>query len=62
MDKQVFLHQLQLQAEKQARLHYTRLLPPQLDFVTSFIGHYPWQVILVLSALTALVTEIVLRW
>lgn len=49
-----FLAQLQSQAQKQAVLHEKRILPRQLDGITSFIGNYPWQVIGVLSLLTAL--------
>jgi hypothetical protein len=53
-----FLDQLQLQAKKQAKLHETRLLPRQLDSITSFVGNYPWQVLLALSGITALVIEL----
>ncbi len=54
MSNQFFLEQLQSQAQKQAVLHEKRILPRQLDNITSFIGNYPWQVIGVLSFITAL--------
>lgn len=57
----LFLEKLQEQARLQARLNTRRFLPQQLDLVTSFIGQYSWQVLLVLSGLTALAIE-VLTW
>ncbi len=48
-----FLDRLQDEASLQARLHQHRLIPSQLDALTSFIGRYPWQVIGVLAGLTA---------
>lgn len=62
MNKDDFLGKLQLQAEKQAKLHHSRFLPAQLDFITSFIGHHPWQVMMVVSFVTALGVEVVSRW
>ena len=58
MTENTFIKQLQEQAQKQAQLHQKRLLPRQLDVITSFIGNYPWQVILVLSGITALMIEL----
>lgn len=55
---QDFVKKLQQEASLQARLHTERLLPARLDPITAFIGRYSWQVILVLSALTALVVRI----
>jgi hypothetical protein len=52
-DSSDFLKRLQSEASLQARLHQQRFLPAQLDVITSFIGRYPWQVVLVLSGLTA---------
>jgi len=57
MDEKDFLAQLQQQAAKQALVHTRRILPEQLDIFTSFIGRFPWQVILVLSGLVAVVLE-----
>lgn len=57
-----FLAKLQEEAALQAKLEHHRLLPPQLDFITSFIGRYPWQVLLTLSGITALVIEITRGW
>ncbi len=54
----VFLAQLQHQATQQAKLYRYRVLPPQLDALTSFIGRYPWQVLLIVSGLVAVVVEV----
>ncbi len=48
-----FLDRLQTEADLQARLHQQRFIPARLDALTSFIGRYPWQVVLLLSGLTA---------
>lgn len=56
-----FLSKLQVEAQLQARLHSHKILPDKLDLVASFIGHYPWQVILVASGLTAIGIE-ALSW
>lgn len=55
MKQKDFLQKLQQEAQLQAQLQSHRLLPQQLDGITSFIGRYSWQVIFVLSGLTALV-------
>lgn len=60
MSQANFLAKLQQEAEIQAQLQSHRLLPTQLDGLTSFIGRYSWQVILVLSGLSALVLGIVI--
>lgn len=52
-----FLEKLQTEAKLQSRLNTTRFFPPQLDKITSFIGKYPWQVILAVSGLTAFSIE-----
>lgn len=57
-NRDTFLSQLKLEAKKQAKLHENRLLPRQLDGVTSLIGTYPWQALLLLSGMTALVLEL----
>lgn len=57
MDEKDFLIQLQQQAAKQSLVHSKRLLPEQLDVFTSFIGRYPWQVILILSGFVAVLLE-----
>ncbi len=49
-----FLTQLQSQAEKQAVLNQKRIIPRQFDVITSFIGNYPWQSILFLSIVSAI--------
>jgi hypothetical protein len=54
MNKQLFLQQLQQQAAKQAVLQQHRFLPKQLDVATALIGNYPWQVLAIISGLTAL--------
>ncbi len=52
-----FLLKLQAEAKAQKRLFSTRFFPPALDIVTSFIGRYSWQVILISSGVTSLVVE-----
>jgi hypothetical protein len=56
-DSRLFIERLQEEAALQSRLHSQRLLPKQLDSLTSLVGNYPWQVILVVSGLTALILE-----
>lgn len=58
MKQSDFLLQLETQAKKQAILHEKRVIPRQLDWFTSLVGNYPWQIIGLLSLLTALVIEI----
>jgi|GEM_PF-1749535 len=48
-----FLQQLQEQAKLQSHLSTSRVLPKQLDPLSTFIGNCPWQIILVLSGVTA---------
>jgi hypothetical protein len=60
-ETQKFLSKLQAQAELQARLNTHRFFPSQMDEITSFIGRYPWQVVLVASGLTSLWIEVLTR-
>jgi len=53
-----FLIELQRQASLQAPLNQVRWLPKQLDPLTSFIGRYPWQALLVLSGISALLIRL----
>lgn len=53
-----FLHKLKHEAQAQARLEQMRLLPSELDSVTSFIGRKPWQVLLIASGITSLGLEL----
>lgn len=50
-----FLSQLEKEAQLQAKLQQKKLLPERFGAVASFIARYPWQVIALLSGLTALV-------
>lgn len=50
---ELFLEELQKEAENQAKISQTRILPAQLDWLTSLIGRYPWQTLLFVSFLTA---------
>jgi len=52
-----FLEKLKSEAKLQSRLNTTRFFPEQLDKITSFIGKYPWQVIVAVSGVTALSIE-----
>lgn len=54
-----FLEKLKQEAHAQAKLEKTRFIPSELDFVTSFIGKHPWQVLVVASGLTSLFLEVV---
>lgn len=56
-----FLTRLQAEASLQAQLHERRVLPPQLDFLTSFIGTHTWQVLLTLSLITSVAIEAI-KW
>lgn len=53
MKDQDFINLLQAQASQQSRLNRERILPSQMDVITSFVGNYPWQVILGLSLVGA---------
>lgn len=48
-----FLQELQTQAKRQATLHQNSPVPARLNFITAFIGNYPWQTLLILSGLSA---------
>lgn len=56
---QEFLQKLQSEARFQKKLHDHRILPKKIDSITSFIGTHPWQVLLVLSIITASILEII---
>lgn len=53
-----FLSELQRQASLQAPLNQKRWLPKQVDPITSFIGNYPWQTLLIISGVTALLIRL----
>lgn len=53
-----FLETLQAQAQQQAQLHQRKLLPKQVEGFTALVGSYPWQILLFLSGLTALLFEV----
>ncbi|MFZ5376330.1 MAG: hypothetical protein ACOZAN_01515 [Patescibacteria group bacterium] len=52
---QDFIAMLQEEAELQAKLQRTRLLPARLDFLSRFVATHAWQTVLVSSFLTALI-------
>jgi hypothetical protein len=54
LGNQDFLAQLQQQAELQATLNTSRVLPKQADWLTAFIGNHPWQTLVILSTLSTL--------
>lgn len=58
IEKQPFLQKLQQEAQLQAKLNASRVIPAQFDGITSIIGRYPWQVLLCLSGITALLIEL----
>lgn len=53
-----FVDKLKAQAVKQSLLHKRRLLPKETDWLTSFVGNYPWQVMLALALLGAVLWEL----
>jgi hypothetical protein len=53
-----FLLKLQKEATTQKKLNEERIFPESFDALTSFIGTYSWQTILVLAILTAILAEI----
>jgi hypothetical protein len=55
---QDFLALLQQQAAKQAQLETNRFIPSTFDGITSLIGRYPWQIMTVLSGVTALLVTL----
>jgi hypothetical protein len=57
--KKSFLDELQKQAQIQSKLNKSSILPHQLDPFTAFVGNYPWQTIVVLSAVTAFVLNFI---
>ncbi len=56
-----FLKELQQQAKFQAPLNQVKWLPVQLEPVAAIIGKYPWQTILILSGVTALLIQILTK-
>jgi hypothetical protein len=59
---QSFLDQLQAKAQEQAKLNQTRILPAQFDEITSLIGRYPWQSLVLVSFLGAALWEVIGPW
>lgn len=57
MKDQDFISLLQDQAQKQSMLNTRRILPKKMDAITSFIGNYSWQVILVISLVGAMIWQ-----
>lgn len=57
MNNDEFLKKLQKEAKLQKSLNETRLLPKQLDFLTSFIGNYSLFSILFLTTITVVIIE-----
>ena len=55
-----FISVLQSRAKNQSRLHEERLLPKNIDWLTSMIGNYPWQFILTLAVFGAVIWELFL--
>jgi hypothetical protein len=58
MKHDIFLEKLQEQAKLQSKLNEHRIFPRQLDNITSFIGNYPWQTLLVISFLSAALWQV----
>jgi hypothetical protein len=58
MKDQDFVSLLQEQAYKQSMLNTKRILPQKIDAITSFIGNNPWQVILFVSVVGAVIWQL----
>lgn len=54
-----FLDKLQSEAKLQARLQQRKIIPQQLDWLGNLVGRKPWQVLLIVSGMTALVIWLV---
>ncbi len=57
--KNDFLKELQKEAKAQKKLNEERIFPEFLDEVTSFIGEYSWQTLLLLSIASAILMELI---
>ncbi len=57
--QQEFITKLQKQAKIQSKLEKNRLLPRRVDSFASLAARYPWQTILLASALTTLLVEVI---
>jgi len=56
-----FIKRLKEEAAIQAKLEKQRFLPSGLDPLTSAIGRYSWQILVILSGLTSFLLEI-MKW
>ena len=54
-----FLQRLEQEASIQSQLHDQRILPSQLDLVTTLVGRYPWQTLALLALATSIILELV---
>ena len=54
-----FLLELQKEASIQKKLNQERIFPEYLDGLTSLIGNYPWQTLIVMSMVTTFLVEFV---
>lgn len=53
-----FLSELQKEASIQKKLNQERIFPEYFDGLTSLIGNYPWQTLLLLSAVSTILLEL----
>lgn len=56
--KNTFILELQKEARAQKKLNQERIFPEIFDDVTSLIGFYSWQTILVLAVISAAIVEL----
>jgi hypothetical protein len=54
-NREDFIHKLQSEVLFQSRLEQKKLLPEKLDGLGRVVASYPWQTILIISGVTALV-------
>jgi hypothetical protein len=54
-----FLKKLQEQAELQAQLSTTRILPEKADLIMTFVGNHPWQTLVTLATLSTVLMLVI---
>lgn len=54
-----FLKKLQEQAELQAQLSTTRILPEKADHMMTFVGNHPWQTLVVLATMSTVLMLVI---
>jgi hypothetical protein len=58
VDHDKFLQKLEQEAQLQASVYRTQILPKQLGGLARLVAQYPWQCLLLLAGATATVLEL----